>query len=105
MPLPTTSSPFHRGEREIQERLGVREQIEEVGKRFIRGFMPGEHRAFYARLPFLLIGSVDNRAPLGVGSGGAPWLRSFHHPQQAEGRRHPKPPARKGGGKYLQMFP
>ena len=61
MPVSTTSSPFHRGEREIQERLGVREQLEEVGKRFIRGFMPGEHRAFYARLPFLLIGSVDNR--------------------------------------------
>ena len=65
MPVSGKSSPFHKGEREIQERLGVREQLEEVGKRFIRGFMPGEHRAFYARLPFLLIGSVDNR--------GRPW--------------------------------
>lgn len=65
MPVSGESSPFHKGEREIQERLGVREQLEEVGKRFIRGFMPGEHRAFYARLPFLLIGSVDNR--------GRPW--------------------------------
>jgi predicted pyridoxine 5'-phosphate oxidase superfamily flavin-nucleotide-binding protein len=65
MPVSTTSSPFHQGEREIQERLGVREQLEEIGTRFIRGYMPGEHRAFYAQLPFLLIGSVDNR--------GRPW--------------------------------
>ena len=65
MPVSSTSSPFHKGEREIQERLGVREQLEEVGTRFIRGYMPGEHRAFYAQLPFLFIGSVDNR--------GRPW--------------------------------
>ena len=54
-----TNSPFHQGEREIQIRLGVREQIEDVGQRFIRSYMPDEHRAFYAQLPFLLIGSVD----------------------------------------------
>ena len=65
MTTSSTSSPFHRGEREIQERLGVREQMEAVGKRFIRGYMPDEHRAFYAQLPFLLIGSVDNT--------GRPW--------------------------------
>jgi ferredoxin-NADP reductase/predicted pyridoxine 5'-phosphate oxidase superfamily flavin-nucleotide-binding protein len=65
MPDSSTSSPFHRGEHEIQERLGVREQIEDVGKRFIRGYMPDEHRTFYAQLPFLLIGSVDNT--------GRPW--------------------------------
>ncbi len=65
MPDSSTSSPFHRGEHEIQERLGVREQIEDVGKRFIRGYMLDEHRTFYAQLPFLLIGSVDNT--------GRPW--------------------------------
>ena len=53
------NSPFHQGEQEIQTRLGVREQIENVGQRFIRNYMPDEHRAFYAQLPFLLIGSVD----------------------------------------------
>ncbi len=41
-----TQSPFHRGEREIQSRFGVREQIENVGQRFIRDYMPGEHRQF-----------------------------------------------------------
>ena len=52
-------SPFHRGERDIQSRLGVREQIEDIGQRFIRDYMPDEHRQFYAKLPMLLIGSVD----------------------------------------------
>ena len=58
-------SPFHQGEREIQTRLGVREQVEEIGQRFIRGYMPDEHRAFYAQLPLLLIGSIDKA--------GRPW--------------------------------
>jgi len=58
-------SPFHRGEREIQSRYSVREQIEGIGQRFIRDYMPDEHRQFYAQLPFLLIGSVDRS--------GRPW--------------------------------
>jgi len=61
----TTRSPFHRGEREIQSRFGVREQMESVGQRFIRDYMPDEHRQFYAQLPFLLVGSVDQS--------GRPW--------------------------------
>lgn len=61
----STRSPFHRGERDIQSRFGVREQMEDVGQRFIRDYMPDEHRQFYAQLPFLLIGSVDKS--------GRPW--------------------------------
>ena len=49
--LQTKTSPFHLGEREIQERLGVREQVEEIGRRFIHDHMPDEHRAFYQHLP------------------------------------------------------
>ena len=60
-----TQSPFHRGEREIQSRFGVRDQLEEIGQRFIHASMPGEHRQFYAQLPFLLLGSVDRS--------GRPW--------------------------------
>lgn len=52
-------SPFHPGEQEIQDRFGMREQIEEVGQRFIRDHLPEQHREFYAGLPFLIIGSVD----------------------------------------------
>ena len=58
-------SPFHRGEREIQTRLGVRDKIEDIGRRFIRDHMPDEHRAFYSQLPFVLIGSIDKK--------GRPW--------------------------------
>ncbi|MFB3117474.1 MAG: pyridoxamine 5'-phosphate oxidase family protein, partial [Myxococcota bacterium] len=65
MAEPSTMSPFHRSEREVQARLGVRDKIEEIGQRFIRDHLPDEHRAFYEGLPYLLIGSVD--------TSGRPW--------------------------------
>lgn len=55
-----TVSPFHRGEREVQTHLGVRDSVEAIGQRFIRDYLTGEHKAFYAQLPFILIGAVDN---------------------------------------------
>ncbi len=58
-------SPFHRGEREVQSRLGVRDQVEELGQRFIRDYLPQEHRALYALLSHLIIGTVD--------ASGRPW--------------------------------
>jgi ferredoxin-NADP reductase/predicted pyridoxine 5'-phosphate oxidase superfamily flavin-nucleotide-binding protein len=58
-------SPFHRGEQTIQSRVGVRDRVEEIGRRFIRDHMPEEHRAFYGQLPFIVLGSVDD--------GGRPW--------------------------------
>ena len=53
------ASPFHSGEQEIQQRFGMRSQIEEVGQRFIRDFLPDQHREFYQALPFIVIGSID----------------------------------------------
>ena len=58
-------SPFHRGEREIQSRLGVREQMETQGRRVIRDHLPEQHQEFYRGLPFILLGTVD--------SSGRPW--------------------------------
>lgn len=52
-------SPFHPGEQTIQARLGVREQLEAVGIRVIRNHMPEQHREFFAQLPCLLVGSLD----------------------------------------------
>ena len=60
MDQPSTSSPFHRGEREVQTRVGVRESSEQIGRRFIRDYLPGEHKAFFSKLPFVLIGAVDS---------------------------------------------
>ena len=60
-----TTSPFHPGEQQIQSQLGVREQVEHVGQRFIRDYLPGGHRQFYSQLPMVLMGSID--------TSGRPW--------------------------------
>ncbi|WNG38672.1 flavin-nucleotide-binding protein [Archangium violaceum] len=53
-------SPFHEGERAVQERVGVRERLEQTGRRVIRPFMPDQHRELFCKLPFLLVGSLDD---------------------------------------------
>lgn len=59
-------SPFHAGEQWFQERVGVRERMEHFGRRVIRDHFPDQHRAFYQKLPFLLLGYSDE--------GGRPWV-------------------------------
>jgi uncharacterized protein len=54
-----TTSPFHDGEIAVQERCGVREPIERVGRAVIRRVMPPEHQELFARLPAVFVGSVD----------------------------------------------
>lgn len=44
----------------MQASLGVAERMEQFGKRVIRDFMPDQHRAFYAQLPFIVLGAVDH---------------------------------------------
>jgi predicted pyridoxine 5'-phosphate oxidase superfamily flavin-nucleotide-binding protein len=48
-------SKFHAGEQAIQSRVGARELIEPIGQRIIRDFMPGQHREFFAMLPFVVV--------------------------------------------------
>ena len=60
-----TESPFHAGEQAVQTRMGVREKVENIGRRIIRDYMPDQHREFYALLPFLIIGTTDGE--------GQPW--------------------------------
>ena len=71
-----TGSPFHRGERAIQERLGVRDRIEKQGRRMIRDHMTEEHQAFFAQLPLLIAGSVDAH--------GRPWASALVGEQCAQ---------------------
>ncbi|MBA5777153.1 pyridoxamine 5'-phosphate oxidase family protein [Stappia sp. F7233] len=52
-------SPFHRGEKAIQERVGVSEQIETFGRMAIRKFMPDQHRSFFNQLPFIVLSGLD----------------------------------------------
>ena len=56
---------FHEGELAVQERVGVRDKIGPFARRVVQDHMPDQHRAFYAKLPFVLIGSVDDE--------GRPW--------------------------------
>ncbi|MEN3950498.1 pyridoxamine 5'-phosphate oxidase family protein [Iodidimonas sp. SYSU 1G8] len=50
---------WHEGETFLQEKLGVAERMAAIGDRVIRDVMPDQHRAFYAQLPFIVLGSVD----------------------------------------------
>ncbi|MBX9814931.1 MAG: hypothetical protein A4S12_12665 [Proteobacteria bacterium SG_bin5] len=49
---------WHPGELAVQERLGTRAAVADA-IRFVRPFMPDQHRDFFAQLPFIVIGSVD----------------------------------------------
>jgi len=57
--LSTTPSPFHPGEVQMHQSLGIAERVEQMGKRAIRNYMPDQHRDFYRQLPFVVLGSVD----------------------------------------------
>ena len=58
-------SPFHEGELALQRSAGSIVRLAEVGPRFIRDYMPEQHREFFAQLPFLVIGALDAQ--------GQPW--------------------------------
>lgn len=49
----------------MQRKAGVVERMDEVGRRFIRPWMPEQHREFFVQLPTLWVGSID--------SSGWPW--------------------------------
>ncbi|MCA7949071.1 pyridoxamine 5'-phosphate oxidase family protein [Burkholderia seminalis] len=53
------TAPFHAGELAVQQRAGVTAAAAAAGRRGIRRFMPDQHRAFFAQLPFFVLGGVD----------------------------------------------
>lgn len=60
-----TTTPFHAGERAVQERLGVRDIIEPFARQMIQPFMSAQHQRFYGRLPFMVAAARD--------ASGRPW--------------------------------
>lgn len=66
--------PWHRGELELQAHVGVVARMDAVGRRFVRDAMPEQHREFFAQLPFVVLGTTDDRdevwATLVVGAPG-----------------------------------
>ncbi|HJV40871.1 pyridoxamine 5'-phosphate oxidase family protein [Caulobacter sp.] len=101
-PLPTwphARSPFHAGEQAVQDRVGVRERIETLGRRVIRGEMPEQHQLFFAQLPFLVLGVRDEEGwPWATLIGGAPgFARALGPTRLAVGvLPHPEDPAAPG---------
>ncbi|HKO50848.1 MAG TPA: pyridoxamine 5'-phosphate oxidase family protein [Polyangiaceae bacterium] len=59
------SSPFHPGEQAVQQRVGVRDQVERAGRNMIREQMPAQHGELFEALPLLVVGSI--------GANGRPW--------------------------------
>ncbi|MCX5508989.1 pyridoxamine 5'-phosphate oxidase family protein [Pseudomonas sp. BJa3] len=66
-------SPWHAGEKRLQEQVGVAERMEVFGQKVIRDFMPDQHRAFYHQLPFLVAAAVD--------AAGTPWATLLEGPE------------------------
>ncbi|MBK5002315.1 2Fe-2S iron-sulfur cluster binding domain-containing protein [Pseudomonas sp. S31] len=72
--IPSSSrSPWHAGEKRLQERVGVSERMEAFGQKVIRDYMPEQHRAFFQQLPFMVAGTVD--------AGGNPWATLLEGPE------------------------
>jgi hypothetical protein len=67
-----TTSPFHPGERAVQEKLGVRE-VEDWARQFVRPVLPEQHRAFHTALPFLVAAARD--------ASGRPWATLLTGPE------------------------
>lgn len=54
------TSPYHSGEQELQARLNRRQRQEDLGRRLHRPYLLEQHRSFFAQLPFVAAGSVDD---------------------------------------------
>ena len=65
-------SPFHAGERQVQQRLGVRD-IEDWARKVVRPYLPEQHRDFHTALPFLVAAARDAE--------GRPWATLFAGPE------------------------
>jgi len=65
MENPFAQPTFHAGEVYVQSRLGVAEQAERIGSKFIRPFLPEQHRECFTQLPHIIIGATDTE--------GQPW--------------------------------
>ncbi len=54
-------SPFHKGEQALQKLYGVRDQLESFARGVIREYLPMQHREFYAQLPLVNLGTIDDK--------------------------------------------
>lgn len=64
-PIAAPRQPWHDGERLLQASAGMAERMAQIGPKVIRDYMPDQHRDFFAQLPFVVMGAVDEQ--------GDPW--------------------------------
>jgi predicted pyridoxine 5'-phosphate oxidase superfamily flavin-nucleotide-binding protein len=57
---PRPDPHFHDGEQALQRLVGMRERLAEVGALVMREQITDPHRELFGRLPFVLVGSVDD---------------------------------------------
>lgn len=78
---PNEDSPWHAGERHLQETVGVAERMAMIGPMVIRDHLPEQHRGFYPLLPYLILGAVDDQGiPWATMVEGAPGFAHSPHP-------------------------
>ena len=93
------SSLFHEGEVALQRSVGMAERMAQVGAKVVRDFMPDQHREFYARLPFILVATVDDTGDVWPAMlAGQPGFISSPTPTalSVKARLHPADPAANG---------
>ena len=84
------TSPYHRGERELHDRLDRGERQDAIGRRVLRPYMPDQHREFFRQLPFLVLGSVDAEGwPWASMLFGRPGFAESPEPRRLEVRARP----------------
>ena len=79
---PIEQSPWHAGERHLQETVGVADRMAVIGPKVIRDHLPEQHRDFYPLLPYLVLGVVDDQGmPWATMVEGAPGFAHSPDPQ------------------------
>jgi len=58
--------PWHNGEVWLQKHVGVADRMAEIGRKVIRPYMPQQHRDFFSKMPFMVIGGVDSKEDVWV---------------------------------------
>lgn len=92
MSLSERSSPWHEGERAVQERVGAREMAERVGVHVIRPAMPEQHQELFAALPYFVVGALaPDGAPVASLLTGAPGFVEAIDAQTLAFRARPVP--------------
>ena len=87
--MPDGKSPFHRGEKQIQARLGIQDKMEDLGRRVIRDSMPEQHQEFFAQLPLLIVGTADECGrPWASALTGKPGFVRARDPQRSKSRHN-----------------